>query len=174
MPSTPLAYFLTFTTYGTWLHGRAPGSVDRAHNQVGTPLLPADPKREHSARERMREAPYVLDEARRAVVLETIREVARHRGWVLWAVHVRTNHVHAVVTAEAKPEKVLAGFKAYASRRLKERLGEPDRTRWTQHGSTLYLWTEEDVAAKVQYAVNGQGEAMAVYDGRRAPSEPEA
>jgi hypothetical protein len=25
----PLAYFITFTTYGAWLHGRAPGSVDR-------------------------------------------------------------------------------------------------------------------------------------------------
>jgi hypothetical protein len=33
MPHQPLAYFITFTTYGTWLHGNGAGSVDPAHNQ---------------------------------------------------------------------------------------------------------------------------------------------
>ncbi len=174
MPSTPLAYFITFTTYGAWLHGRAPGSVDRSHKEVGTPFLPPDENRETVERHQLAEAPYLLDDGRREVVLQTIREVARHRGWTLWAVHVRSNHVHAVVTAAVKPEKVMADFKAYASRRLKERFHESaDRTRWTQHGSTLYLWTEEEVAAKVEYTVNGQGEPMAVFDGRTY-SEPEA
>ncbi len=174
MPETPLAYFITFTTYGTWLHGRAPGSVDHSHNEVGTPFLPPDEEREGSEQCKLAEPPYLLDADRRAVVLQTIREVASHRGWTLWAVHVRSNHVHVVVTANAKPEKVMSDFKAYASRRLKERLAEPaDRTRWTQHGSTLYLWTEEAVAAKIDYVVIGQGEPMAVYDGR-TPFEPEA
>ncbi len=31
----PLAYFITFHCYGTWLQGDAPGSVDRSHNQPG-------------------------------------------------------------------------------------------------------------------------------------------
>jgi hypothetical protein len=61
----------------------------------------------------------------------------------------------------------MSDFKAYASRRLKERLGEPaDCKRWTQHGSTRYLWTQEQVEAKVDYVVNGQGEPLAVFDGR--------
>ncbi len=167
MPSAPLAYFITFHTYGSWLHGRDPGSVDRSHNQFGTPVLPADEERETLERQRLAESPYVLDEVRRDVVLETIREVAGHRGWTLWAVHVRPNHVHVVVTANATPEKAMSDFKAYASRRLKERLREPaDRTRWTQHGSTLYLWTEDEVAAKIEYTINGQGTPMSVYDGR--------
>ena len=79
-----------------------------------------------------------------------------------------------VVTADARPEKVMSDFKAYASRRLREQFDEPgDRTRWTQHGSTLYLWSDEQVGAKVEYTVNGQGRSMSVYDGR-VPSEPEA
>jgi hypothetical protein len=41
-----LAYFITFHTYGTWLHGTERGSVDRAHNTLGTPLLPPDVARE--------------------------------------------------------------------------------------------------------------------------------
>jgi hypothetical protein len=98
MNLTPLAYFITFTTYGTWLHGRAPGSVGRKHNVPGTPFLPpnADLKREmHSA---MRQEPYVLDEPRRQVVLRIIKEVAAHRQWKLWAVHVRPNHVLVACT----------------------------------------------------------------------------
>ncbi len=164
MPSTPLAYFITFSTYGVWLHGRSESSVDRAHNAVGTPFLPPDARRERNERAAMREPPYLLDADRRAVVLETILEVARHRRWAVRACHVRTTHVHVIVTADAVPEKVMIDFKAYASRRLKERLGEPaDCKRWTQHGSTRYLWNEEQVAEKVEYVRHGQGEPLAVY-----------
>jgi REP element-mobilizing transposase RayT len=170
----PLAYFITFTTYGVWLHGRAIGFVDKQHNAPGTPFLPPDPIREDSMRANQREAPYLLDDRRRSVVLETIQEVAGHRGWRLLACHVRTNHVHVVVSAEARPEKVMSDFKAYASRRLKERLGEPaDCKRWTQHGSTRYLWSEAQVAGAVEYTVNGQGDPLAVFDAR-SQSEPEA
>jgi REP element-mobilizing transposase RayT len=184
MPAEPLAYFITFTTYGVWLHGREAGSVDKQHNQVGTPALAADAEREQAEQANQREPPYLLDADRRAVVLQTILEVARHRGWSVWACHVRTTHVHVVVTAAAKPEKVMSDFKAYASRRLKERLAErADCKRWTQHGSTRYLWKEDQVSEKVEYVLNGQGAPMAVYDGRprlsSAPppansSEPEA
>jgi REP element-mobilizing transposase RayT len=174
MNDAPLAYFITFTTYGTWLPGRDPGSVDREHNQFGSPLLAPDPEREAAQRGKMRQPEYRLDERRRSIVLQTIREVAAHRKWKLWAVHVRTNHVHIVVAAAARPEKVMADFKAWASRRLREALGEEaDRDRWTQHGSTRYLWTEDALAEKTAYVVEGQGEPMAVYDGRKS-SEPEA
>jgi REP element-mobilizing transposase RayT len=165
---TALAYFITFSTYGTWLHGRAPGSVDRRHNEPGTPFLPADPAREGAEREGLGQSEYRSDTVRRDLVLRTIMEVARHRGWRVWAVHVRTNHVHVVVTAAASPEKVMSDFKAWASRRLREAFQEDaDRNRWTQHGSTRYLWTDAAVAEKVEYVVDKQGAAMAVYDSRR-------
>jgi REP element-mobilizing transposase RayT len=96
--------------------------------------------------------------------------VAAHRGWNLWAVHVRTNHVHIVVTAPASPEKVMADFKAWASRRLREAFGESaDRDRWTQHGSTRYLNSEAAVDSAIAYVVDEQGEAMARFDSRHEP-----
>jgi hypothetical protein len=49
----PIAYFISFTCYGTWLHGDERGSVDCRHNLYGTPVLPADPHREQQDRERM-------------------------------------------------------------------------------------------------------------------------
>jgi hypothetical protein len=39
---TPLAYFITFTCYRTWLHGDERGSVDDEHNAPGTAVLPPD------------------------------------------------------------------------------------------------------------------------------------
>jgi REP element-mobilizing transposase RayT len=168
----PLAYFITFTTYGTWLQGRSPGSVDRSHNQYGSPLLPSETERETQQRAKMRQPEYRLDEARRGVVLKTIVEVASHRKWKLWAAHVRSNHAHVVVTSPDKPEKVMMDLKAWASRRLREAFQEEaDRDRWTQHGSTKYLWNLTTLEEKIIYVVEGQGTPMAVYDGR---SEPEA
>ena len=179
MSEMPLAYFISFTTYGTWLHGRDPGSVDHAHNQLGTPCLPPDESLEQAERGQLTQPPDRLDAGRRTVVLETIREVCRHRGWRLWAVHVRSNHVHVVVTAAVKPEKVMADFKAYASRRLREHFKEAsDRKRWTEHGSTRYLWKEDRVHEAIDYVLNRQGTPMAVHDGREmlfgSQSEPEA
>ena len=49
-------------------------------------------------------------------------------------------------------------FKAYASRKL-----GAGRKRWTRHGSTRYLWTDEDVKGAIRYVVEGQGELMAMY-----------
>ena len=171
----PLAYFITFSTYGTWLHGREQGSVDRDHNSPGHPFLPADGELIAEKRGGMNQPEYRLDAERRAVVLKTIREVSQHRGWTLLAAHVRSNHVHIIVVGAMKPERIMGDFKAWCSRRLREAFGEPaDRHRWTEHGSTIYLWTEADLAERLDYVLNGQGEPMARFDGSSAPSEPHA
>jgi REP element-mobilizing transposase RayT len=173
MSSDPVAYFITFTTYGTWLQGREPGWIDREHNTFGTPVPAPNASREAGHRARMRQPEYRLDIKRRVIVLNTILEVSSHRGWRLWAAHVRTNHVHTVVTANTKPEKVMTDYKAWASRRLREAFDEDaDRDRWTQHGSTLYLWSDAAVFEKVEYVVNGQGEKLEYYDYREP--DPEA
>jgi REP element-mobilizing transposase RayT len=159
--NTPLAYFLTFTCYGTWLHGDERGSVDRGHNAPLSPVLPPDPDRRAGEWATLAEPPYLLDGPRRQVTLQALCEIAGRKGWTLHAVHVRSNHVHIIVTAEGPPERVLNDFKTAASRRLNKAFpAERDRTRWTRHGSTRYLWTEEAVAEKVNYALEGQGEAM--------------
>jgi REP element-mobilizing transposase RayT len=123
----------------------------------------------------MKQSEYRLDESHRDIVLQTVQEVAMHRHWQLWAAHVRGNHLHAVVSAGCKPEKVMSDFKSWASRRLRESFSEsPDRERWTEHGSTKYLWDEDALARAIEYVVNGQGESMAVYDSRVEPAKPKS
>jgi REP element-mobilizing transposase RayT len=133
------------------------------HNVPGSRLAEANPERAGVQREQMDQPSYFLDRDRRAAVLDTLREVCLQRGWNLWAAHVRTNHVHAVVEAEERPEKIMHAFKSYASRNL-NRLGidEPDRKRWARHGSTRWLWKDRDVQNAIRYVVEGQGEPMEV------------
>ena len=52
----------------------------------------------------------------------------------------------------------MQAFKAYSSRKLGMR-----RKRWARHGSTRYLWKDDDVKAAVKYVVEEQGEPMSAY-----------
>ena len=109
---------------------------------------------------------YAMDQGRREAVLASLREPCSERHWSLLAAHVRTNHVHLVVEAEARPARVMNDLKSYASRCL-NRLGldGPSRKRWARRGSTRWLWKPENVPAAVRYVIDGQGEPVAVFEG---------
>ena len=113
----------------------------------------------------MDQAPYILDQIRREVVLQSIKEVCVHRGWSLLAAHVRSTHVNTVVEAEVPPERVMIDFKSYASRHLnRKRLDKPDRKRWARHGSTRWLWKPQHVSAALEYVLHEQGDAMSLFE----------
>jgi REP element-mobilizing transposase RayT len=155
----PLAYLITFRSYGTWLHGDDRGSIDRRnYNRYGAPTMPANSRIFVEEQDNLRTGAVLLNRRQRAIVEAAIREVCQYRNWVLHAVNARMNHVHSVVSAQRAPEDVMNDFKSYATRRLRE-AGALDARRWARHGSTPYLWTEEQVARAVDYVVNGQGDA---------------
>ena len=164
VPATgPRAYLITFAGYGTWLHGDEDGSVDRQHNVYGLAVCKPDSGREKLEHLRMKKSAFVMsDAAQRVTVLSAIGEVCEQRGWWLFAAHVRTSHVHAIVQAGDPPEKVMNDFKAYASRRLNE-LARCAGNRWARHGSTRRLWNQEQVNHAIHYVLHEQGEPMAVY-----------
>ena len=113
----------------------------------------------------MEQLPYEMDQSRRKAVLSAMLERYKDREWSLLAGHVRTNHVHLVVEAEARPERIMNDLKSYASRCL-NRLGldEPHRKRWARHGSTRWLWKPDSVSAAIRYVVDEQGDPMAVFE----------
>jgi hypothetical protein len=159
-----LAYFITFSTYGTWLHGNAKASVDDEHNVYGTPFLEASGDREQQARATMVQPPYVMTEAEREIVCNAIVNLARDRGWQLLAVHVRTNHVHCVISAERDPDRVMSDMKGRASRDLTlAGFDRAERRRWTRHGSTRHLFHEDEIPAAIHYTLDEQGDRMAWY-----------
>ena len=82
-----------------------------------------------------------------------------------WQLHVRSNHVHVVAQAEREPEKILGTLKARASLRLTQTgRDEPGSRRWTRHGSTQYLWREQNVESAIDYVLERQGRKMAFHE----------
>jgi len=173
MPDEPLAYFISFTCYGTWLHGDERGSVDCTQNAYGSDFLPSDNEAQAQIRSAMKDPPYLLDEAHRRVVLCAIVELAKTKEWELFAIHVRSNHVHIVVRSKQSIERAMNDCKAVASRDLNLAFpGERGRKRWTRHGSTRYLWTIEQLEQKIDYTLNQQGEPMERFPKPSESSEP--
>ncbi len=172
----PLAFFLTWTTYGTWLPGDERGWVDYG---IGFQL--PDPMLKWEAQARMTEDACILDDEQRRLVEKTITDHCRIRGWELHAVNCRTNHVHVVVSANRDPKEVRDQFKAWGTRKLKEleryrrsiatlarRASEglegapvivdsPIRENWwTERGSQRWIGDEESLEAAIRYVVDGQ------------------
>lgn len=154
----PLAYLITFRTYGTWLHGDERGSVDRWRNTYGSPTIPPSNSWRSTKLHRMNRDPVRLDGPLRRAVDASVRDTCRIREWQLHALNVRTNHVHAVVTAERDPSDVLTALKANATRQLREAgVWNDGDGPWSQGGSKRYLWTTRSLALAVAYVVDGQG-----------------
>jgi len=78
-----LAYFITFTTYGTWLHGSEKGAVDDSHNVFGTPFVDPDSERERAALESVTQPAYLMSAEEREIVLQAIVELSQERHWRL-------------------------------------------------------------------------------------------
>ena len=158
MNETTLAYFFTWTTYGTWLPGDERGWV-KWH---GGFQQPSEPLRQYSTA-KMVESAITLDPQQRELVDATIRRHCEIRNWSLHALNVRTNHVHVVVTAiEYAPETVVEQFKAWSTRKLKAQstIGinatKPRQRWWTEGSSRGSINRESDLAAAVEYVLEAQ------------------
>ena len=164
----PVAYFLTFRCYGTWLQGDHRGWVSRQDGNIpGTPLLPPAARLARDGALRQRHPSFWLSEEARKVVAGTIREVAVFRGWPLEALRVCASHVHVVLRASVEPERILTQLKAWSTRRLME-AGKVQKGQrpWSEHGSTKYLWTEEAVRRAKFYVEHQQDDPRVFADPR--------
>jgi len=161
-----VTYFITFSTYGSHVHGADEGSVDRSHNHYRAPLVKPNPRRLGAELRLMDQPPCEMDERRRQAVLEAIMNRGERENWAILAVHVRTNHVHLIIQSEDAPEFVMTQLKSAASRHLNE-LGFEDRNRkrWARHGSTRMLFNEEAVEQAIAYIIDGQGDTMSAFRG---------
>jgi REP element-mobilizing transposase RayT len=158
---TPLAYLITFRSYGTWLHGDERGSVDRHHHRYSSPMLPLSPRRKQIERSLLKQPPVKLSSRQRAAIDLGVRETCAIRKWELWALNVRTNHLHCVVTANCNPKTLLGALKANATRSMRETgCWSRDLGPWARGGSQKCLWTEEELANAIAYVVEDQGEPL--------------
>jgi hypothetical protein len=147
----PLAWFITWTTYGTWLHGDARGSfADRTY-------LPPNPELERANRSEMAGDAVYLTDPQRASVDATLVNECLAQGWQLHAHNVRTNHVHLVVSAARAGAFVRTRLKALASKALSDDAVLPmasDNGRkrwWTEKGNIIPIEDEKSLEGTTMY-----------------------
>ena len=156
----PLAYLLTFRTFGTWLHGDEWESVGRdGRNHYGKPRIQPKPEFELAMKEEMKQPAFILTKPMRRVVEAAIKDLCRSRGYGLFAVNVRSNHVHAVVSAQMKPERIADALKANATKMLREEsLISSDAKVWSRSRSRRYLWKPRHIAGAIDYVLYCQSD----------------
>ncbi len=158
---TPHGYLITFRSYGTWMHGDDRGSVDRHHRRYSTPTLPPSPRRKQIESGLRKQPPVKLNAHQRTAIEFGLRKTCTIRKWTLWALNVRSNHLHCVLTAHYNAKRTMAALKANATRAMRDAgCWRSDLSPWARGGSTKYLWTDEELAKTIAYVLYGQGEPL--------------
>jgi REP element-mobilizing transposase RayT len=162
--TSPYAYFITFTTYGTRLHGDQRGTVDRENNQFDTPLCKTNHNLNWHMKKQSKQSQIILTDEQRQAVLTAIKNTCQHNNWQLFAAHVRSNHIHLIVKSGSPPEKIMSTLKSFSTKALNKQRGtKRNKTYWTRHGSTRYIWCSDFLYPAMQYVIDGQGAKNACY-----------
>ena len=144
----PLAYFITWTVYGTFLQGD-----DRGWWKIKKGTQPAAPRLFQWHQDRLKYPVLTLDRDARDCVKLAIAKHCDHRDWKLWACSVRSNHAHVVVSAgEMNAEKVRDQLKANGTGKLRQL--QPvwvNRPVWTTKGWCDFIDTDDDLETVVIY-----------------------
>ncbi len=159
----PIAFFITWTVYGTHLQGDESGWRRRRQGDQ-----PPRPRLNQWRRQRLKHDVLLLSPDERSVVE---RECERHCGkshWHLWAVNARSSHVHAVVTAAGfSGATVRDQLKANATRGLRERWPQfCERPVWTVGGDWVCVNSEDDLEQVCLYVREAQDRMQFKYDER--------
>ena len=149
----PLAFFITWTVYGTYLQGDERGWRRRCQgNQLPQPQLA------EWHRERLKQNVILLSPNQRKVVEGECQRHCDHRGWRLWEANSRSNHVHVVVTANGcSGQTVRDQLKANCTRGIRQHWEEfRDRNVWTVGGDWECVNSEEDLETVSLYVREAQ------------------
>lgn len=148
--SDALGYLLTWTTYGSWLQGDERGWVRKEANGIQK----ANEKYVVTSQNNMSESVFTLGTQQRKEVKAAILETCDYRGWHIFAINVRNNHVHVVIKSDKDAKETLRILKAYGSRRLNETEKIKRKYWWTKGSSTRYINEQNSLAAAIVYVEN--------------------
>jgi len=122
-----LAYHITFGTYGTRLHGDPRGTVDRDHDEYGTPVLGYDEHRWEREKQNLKFPPVILTRGQ-MIHIEHLQPIICQRGhWRHITGAAGPDHVHEILQSPFDPETIRRLFKRWLSQQLTAHFqGEPD------------------------------------------------
>ena len=132
------SWHITFGTYGTRLHGSRRPTIDKKHNELGTPFLPENRTQESQARQWMTYPPRLLNQQERLFVEQQLPQICDRGGWSYRIAAVSSDHVHLLcdIVPEIHGEKVRRLVKRWLGQALSDSWPLPNGARWwTVEGS---------------------------------------
>ena len=94
-----------------------------------------------------KQPPFILTNPMRRIVELAITELCERRGYGLSAVNVRTNHAHAVVSAQTKPERIVDALKANATKLLRENCLFLSKLKYGHEGEAAAIYGNQNMLA---------------------------
>jgi len=129
-------WHITWGTYGTRLHGSAKPTVDRQHNQRGTPFIKRDAERERIETAILNFPPVMLAREQCLAIESTLPSICERGGWGYRVCAAQPDHVHLLCDVP----RAIHGEKV---RRLAKRwLGEALSSQWSLPPGATW-WAEE-------------------------------
>jgi REP element-mobilizing transposase RayT len=144
MPTSnrPLAYHITWGTYGTRLHGDGRGTVWRAQNEFEAPIVGRHDHWERLERTLLRFPPVVLTLEQRRSIEDFFLPLCERGGWHPIAIAAAPDHVHCMVRATQLGREVRRWMKTFVSQCLGKRWPlAKGQSYWAECGSVKWVWT---------------------------------
>jgi REP element-mobilizing transposase RayT len=146
MPKT-LGYHITWTTYGTWLQGDGRGYVKDGK------ILPVNEALLQSNQKLQIQDVVKLSKAQREIAQEAITKQAEMLKQRIYALAVKSNHIHLVVEYTPQPiERIVAYYKNAARQALKT-VGCDGKV-WTAGYDKRFCFDKETLERKIRYVLN--------------------
>ncbi len=148
----PLAYHITVGTYGTRLHGDDRGTVDRAMNQPGDPIIGRVEQWQRMERANLRFPPRLFAPEQMRLVESQVPAICARGGWTLQAHATAPDHTHTILTGSADGTLIRKLFKRWLGQALADHVPlQPDETFWAECGSVKWVWTDDYLIAVKAY-----------------------
>src|SRR5262245_61537054 len=121
-----IAFHITWGTYGTRLHGDPRGTVDRAHNEFGSPVLGFDEHRWEQEKANLKFSPVIFTHEQMIFIEQTIPTICERGGWELITCAAGPDHVHNILKSDQDPETIRRLLKRWLGQELSAHYaGEP-------------------------------------------------
>lgn len=147
-----LAYHITWGTYGTRLHGDPRGTVDREHNQFGTPVLGFDEHRWEREKMNLKFPPIRLTREQMIFIENAIPNLCERGYWKYHTCAAGPDHVHTVLTSEHPPATIRRLIKRWLGQELSQQWTIPKgATWWAECGSIRWIGDDAYFANATAY-----------------------
>lgn len=140
----PLAYHITFGTYGARLHGDSRLTVDRRRNEYGESFIGRNDRwaQDEAARKRFDLVSLHIDQ--RLFVESAIPAICARGGWEYRIAACQHDHVHILLSTDREGKSVRKWLKRWLGEVLAEKFTSPiGCSWWAEGGSVKWIWKNE-------------------------------